>query len=137
MKFVPKERLGDPAQYYAEAQRLHDARHRYVVDLRYAAANDTHILLAMPYYRGGTLHTRLERGFLTVREIVRYGLEILSGLHHVHVKQLVHLDVKPTNVLLDDADTAALADFGLSQRSRAMGWRSCRRRTCRTCRRSA
>jgi serine/threonine protein kinase len=115
MKFIAKAGFGEPSQYYAEAQRLHDARHRHVVDLKYAAANDTHILLAMPYYRGGTLHTLLQSRFLTVREIVRYGLELLSGLHHVHVKQLLHLDVKPTNVLLDDSDTAALADFGLSR----------------------
>lgn len=115
MKYVPKAKIPHAADYFAEARRLHDARHRHVVDLKYACSDETHIYLAMPYYRGGTLHTLIETRFLSVREIVRYGLEFLSGLHHVHVKGLIHLDVKPTNVLLDDADTAALADFGLSR----------------------
>lgn len=115
MKYVPKAKIPQATDYFAEARRLHDARHRHVVDIKYACSDDTHLYLAMPYYRGGTLHTLLETRFLSVREIVRYGLEFLSGLHHVHVKGLVHLDVKPTNVLLDDADTAALADFGLSR----------------------
>ena len=115
MKYVAKAKIPHSADYFAEARRLHDARHRHVVDLKYACSDDTHIYLAMPYYRGGTLHSLIDGRFLTVREVVRYGLEFLSGLHHVHVKGLVHLDVKPTNVLLDDSDTAALADFGLSR----------------------
>jgi eukaryotic-like serine/threonine-protein kinase len=115
MKYVAKAVIPHSADYFAEARRLHDARHRHVVDVKYACSDDTHIYLAMPYYRGGTLHSLIETRFMTVREIVRYGLEFLSGLHHVHVKGLVHLDVKPTNILLDDADTASLADFGLSR----------------------
>jgi serine/threonine protein kinase len=121
MKFVSKAKVPHAADYFAEARRLHDARHRHVVDVKYACSDDTQICLAMPYYRSGTLHTLLDQRYLTVRQIVQYGLEFLSGLHHVHVKGIVHLDVKPTNVLLDDSDTAALADFGLSREVTAHG----------------
>src|SRR5260370_10456812 len=75
----------------------------------------------MAYYRGGTLQRVLDARYLTSREIVRYGIEFLCGLHHVHVRNLLHLDVKPKNVLLDDSDTATLADFGLCRQMDSTG----------------
>jgi serine/threonine protein kinase len=41
--------------------------------------------------------------------------QILQGLHAVHAAQLIHRDVKPHNVLLDDAGNAHLTDFGLAR----------------------
>ena len=115
VKRVPKTNLPNPDQYFAEARRLYDARHKHVVDVRYACQDASYIYLAMPFYREGTLQDLIEQRYLTVREIVRYGIEFLSGLHHVNVRGLVHFDVKPTNVFLDDSHTATLADFGLSR----------------------
>jgi serine/threonine protein kinase len=111
LKQVPKANL--PPNYFEEARNLYYARHRNVVEIKYAGQTDEHVYLAMPYYRGGTLQTLIETRSLSTREIVRYGIDFLSGLHHVHVRKLIHFDVKPSNVLLDDSDTATLADFGL------------------------
>ncbi|MFL5612427.1 MAG: serine/threonine-protein kinase [Gemmatimonadaceae bacterium] len=121
IKKVPKSSLSSVSSYFGEARRLYDSRHRHVAEVKYACEDTDHIYLAMPFYRGGSLESKMDGRHLTVREIVRYGLEFLSGLHHVHVRGLVHLDVKPTNVLLDDADTAALADFGLSREVTSTG----------------
>jgi eukaryotic-like serine/threonine-protein kinase len=113
MKELAKARFPNLTDYFAEARRLYDSRHKHVVDVKYACETADHVHIAMPYYRGGSLQSVLDRRYLTNREIVRYGLEFLSGLHHVHVRGLVHFDIKPTNVLLDDAKS--IADFGLSQ----------------------
>lgn len=121
IKKVPKSKIGTHSEYFAEARRLYDSRHKHVVEVKYACDDADHVYFAMPFYRGGSLHSVMERRYLTTREIVRYGLEFLAGLHHVHVKGLVHFDVKPTNVLLDDSDTAAVADFGLSREVTATG----------------
>ena len=115
MKRVPKTSFPSQTDYFAEARRLYDARHKHIVEVKYSSEDADHIYLAMPFYRAGTLQGLLDRRHLTVGEVIRYGLEFLAGLNHVHVKGLVHLDVKPTNILLDDSDTAALADFGLSR----------------------
>lgn len=115
IKKVSKSKISSSSEYFAEARRLYDARHKHVVEVKYACEDADHVYFAMPYYRGGSLQSLMNRRYLTTREIVRYGLDLLSGLHHVHVKGLVHFDVKPTNVLLDDSDTAAVADFGLSR----------------------
>jgi eukaryotic-like serine/threonine-protein kinase len=119
VKRILKNRL--PPTYFNEARQLYYARHRHVVEIKYACQDDEHVYFAMPYYRGGTLQRLLEARYLSTREIVRYGIEFLSGLHHVHVRGLIHFDVKPTNVLLDDSDTATLADFGLCREMNSKG----------------
>jgi len=52
---------------------------------------------------------------LTVREIIRFATQILSALHHIHSKRLIHFDIKPDNVLLSDRMEGMLSDFGLAK----------------------
>jgi serine/threonine protein kinase len=115
VKQVERAKCATPAEYFEEAKRLYLVRHSNVVDVKYACETPDHIWLAMPHYTEGSLHSLLESRYLTVREIIKLGLDFMAGLHHVHVKRLVHLDVKPTNVLIGSNFTAALADFGASQ----------------------
>lgn len=114
VKRIEKAKMPNPAEYFAEASLLYDARHPNVVEVKYACQDVAHIYLAMPKY-AGSVQALLKQRFLTVREIVRIGLDFLTGLHHVHTKKLVHFDVKPTNILLDGTGRAALADFGLTR----------------------
>ena len=51
----------------------------------------------------------------TVREIVTLGCNILSALHDIHSKGLIHFDVKPDNVLLSERGEGLLSDFGLAK----------------------
>ncbi len=53
---------------------------------------------------------------LPVRTAVRLGLEVLDGLDRLHAAGILHRDLKPFNVMLDDEDRAKLIDFGLSAR---------------------
>ena len=120
-KQVPLASMPDRDAYWAEARRLHDARHRHVVPIKYACETPDYVYLAMPYYPGGSLHARLDTGPMTVREVVRCGLEFLMGLHHAHVRGVIHFDVKPTNIFFDATGAAALADFGLSRKVDGLG----------------
>ena len=120
VKKIPFSNFADVDEYFDEAQMLYESRHPHVVPIRFACRTQGEVCLVMPLYKG-SVHGLLEQRNLTVREIVKYGLGFLSGLHHVHVRGLLHLDVKPSNVLLDAADRAALADFGLSKKVDAQG----------------
>jgi serine/threonine protein kinase len=72
--------------------------------------------LVMPLYRGGSLAARLRaEGRLGVDETVDLAAQIAKGLDALHARAIVHRDVKPSNVLLDGAGVAALADFGLAR----------------------
>jgi serine/threonine protein kinase len=79
-------------------------------------AGDT-VFVAMPLLERGSLSEPLRDRSTwpaphVAADIVR---DVARGLQHLHEHGLVHLDVKPANVLLGDADRPLLADFGLSQ----------------------
>jgi eukaryotic-like serine/threonine-protein kinase len=120
-KKIPVTSIAAKEEYWDEARRLHDARHPHVVPIKYACEQHGFVYLAMPYYSAGSLQRRLNQGAMTVREIVKCGLEFLMGLHHAHVRGIVHFDVKPTNVLFDPSGAASLADFGQSRKVDGLG----------------
>lgn len=87
----------------------------------YLAAVDDIVLLEgqlfikMPYYRRGSLRDRLVDGPLPLEDAVRYGANIVLGMHYVESRKLVHLDLKPENILISDEDDALITDLGLAQ----------------------
>lgn len=63
----------------------------------------------------GTLAERLANGPLPPSEVVRVATDLLEGLARVHDREIVHRDVKPSNVFLRDDGRAVLGDFGIAR----------------------
>ena len=105
----------DAGRFFGEAQALYASSHPNVVQIHYACEDDDCVYVAMPLYRNQSLKDLLRRRFMTVREIISMGCQILAGLQHVHSKGLVHFDVKPDNVLISDRGEGLLSDFGLTR----------------------
>ncbi|HET6371528.1 MAG TPA: serine/threonine-protein kinase, partial [Nitrospiria bacterium] len=77
--------------------------------------------LVMPYIPGVTLRERLERGALSVRDAVTVGRSVLTALEEAHGCGVLHRDVKPSNIIVDEGGPlkrASLIDFGLSRSER-------------------
>jgi tRNA A-37 threonylcarbamoyl transferase component Bud32 len=77
--------------------------------------------VAMPYIvfeyvEGETLKDRIRRmGRLPIPEAVAYAIEIARALQAAHERRIVHRDVKPQNVLIDEEGTAKVTDFGIAR----------------------
>lgn len=114
VKEVERKRVGDPERYFTEARALHASAHPRVVPVRWAGLNDTHICIAMPLMTGGSLAQKICARPLRASEVIRIGQDLCEGVAQVHIARLVHLDIKPSNVLFDTDGRAALTDFGLA-----------------------
>ena len=73
--------------------------------------------LVMPFVPGPSLQERIDRGGpMQVREILRVGMQIASGLAAAHAQGLVHRDIKPANILLEhNVERVRITDFGLAR----------------------
>jgi len=68
----------------------------------------------MEYIEGARLDTWIERAPLAPQETARLGHALALALHEVHRQDVIHLDLKATNVIYRASGEAALIDFGLS-----------------------
>lgn len=73
--------------------------------------------LVMPCIAGPSLQERVDRdGPLAVKEVLRVGMQAALGLAAAHDQGLVHRDVKPSNILLENGvERVKLSDFGLAR----------------------
>jgi len=70
----------------------------------------------MELLEGETVWARIQReGKLPVEEIVRIGVQTATALAHVHVQEIVHRDVKSSNIMLTAGGRAVLMDFGIAR----------------------
>ncbi|KAG2582499.1 hypothetical protein PVAP13_6KG109984 [Panicum virgatum] len=75
-------------------------------------------LLCFEYLRKGSLDRYVSDASCGLEWRTRYQIikEICEGLHNLHINRIVHLDIKPDNILLDDNMAPKIADFGISRR---------------------
>ena len=124
VKKILKSKIINPTDYYEEAKKLYASIHSNVVKVNYGCSDTDHVYIAMPFYKNGSLKSIIASKNLTIREIIRYSIQFLSGLHHIHSKGLIHFDVKPDNILISDSNEAHLSDFGLTKAMNTFGFAS-------------
>jgi formylglycine-generating enzyme required for sulfatase activity/serine/threonine protein kinase len=103
-------------RFLREARAAAAIRHDNVVAI-YAVEEQPIPYLVMEYVAGETLQQKLDRvGPLEVPEVLRLGQQIAAGLAAAHALGLVHRDVKPSNILLENGiERVKISDFGLAR----------------------
>jgi serine/threonine protein kinase len=104
-------------RFIREARAAAAVSHDHVVTIYAVEEDDRLPYLVMQYVDGTSLQERLDRsGPLPLAEILRIGMQTASGLAAAHAQGLVHRDVKPANILLENGvERVKLTDFGLAR----------------------
>lgn len=89
-------------------------QHPHILPLLDSDSTGGVLYFVMPYVEGPTLHQRLRRGTLPLEDALRLGQEVANALSYAHRQDIVHLDIKPGNVLLSNGH-AIVADFGIAR----------------------
>ncbi|HUP47214.1 MAG TPA: protein kinase [Thermoanaerobaculia bacterium] len=102
------------ARFEREGRAISQLSHPHICSLFDLGRHDGTAFLVMEYLEGQTLASRLGRGPLPLRDVIRYGSEIAAALEHAHRRGIIHRDLKPGNIMLT-ATGAKLLDFGLAR----------------------
>jgi len=104
-------------RFQLEARTIARIEHPFVVPLYDYSVPDTDAdeqpFLVMRYMRGGTLADKIAQGRLHSDEVAQITRRIAAALDVAHERNLVHRDLKPGNILLDQNGYSYLSDFGI------------------------
>jgi serine/threonine-protein kinase len=119
IKVMHREIASDSDQlerFRREARAVAQLNHPHVVGVIDAGEDDGTPYIVFEFVEGETLKDRIRRHErLPVTEAVAYAIEIARALGAAHARQIVHRDVKPQNVLIDEEGTAKVTDFGIAR----------------------
>jgi eukaryotic-like serine/threonine-protein kinase len=119
IKLMHRDISSDPDQlerFRREARAVARLNHPNVVTVIDFGQDDGSPYIVLEFVEGETLKQRIKRvGRLPVAEAVAYAIEIGRALSAAHSVRLVHRDVKPQNVLIDQEGRAKVTDFGIAR----------------------
>jgi len=119
LKLLPPDMAARPGvkeRFLQEARTAARLSHPHIVQIYSVDEADDFVFFAMAFVDGGTLGDRIrERGPLSNSEAVRLLREVSWALGHAHLQGVIHRDVKPDNILLDqESGRAMVTDFGIA-----------------------
>ncbi|MFF9476586.1 protein kinase [Streptomyces roseolus] len=113
--FRPDGAAATEERFDGEGRLLARLQHPGLITVYDCGRDDGTPYLVMELVRGTTLRRRIAEGVLAPAEACRIAAALARALAHVHEAGVVHRDVKPANILLDEAGTPRLTDFGISR----------------------
>jgi eukaryotic-like serine/threonine-protein kinase len=103
-------------RFRREARAVAQLSHPHIVGVIDAGEDAHRPYIVFEYIEGETLKQRIRRcGRLPIAEAVAYAVEIARALGAAHARHIVHRDVKPQNVLIDEEGSAKVTDFGIAR----------------------
>ncbi|MGL5019980.1 MAG: protein kinase domain-containing protein [Luteolibacter sp.] len=118
LKVVLPKYAGDAEireRFKREARAMATLEHVGVLPVYQVGEWDGMAFLAMKLARGGTLQARLRQGLPEVREAVGWMIDASEAVHFAHQRGVLHRDLKPGNLLFDEAGAIYVGDFGVAK----------------------
>jgi serine/threonine protein kinase len=118
LKILPRYFASDPqfvGRFEQEAKVLANLLHPYILPVHdYGEANG-YTYIVMPFVESGTLADLLKGGPLLLPQMRRIISQVGDALDYAHSRGVIHRDVKPSNVLIDQRGNCLLTDFGIAK----------------------
>ena len=118
-KFIKCTAPKDRQDVVHEAEIMNTVRHKRLLRLQDFFQTPTEMVLVMELVTGGELFEKVvEDEFISEIEVSNYMKQILEGIQHMHQREILHLDLKPENIMLirPDSRQIKLIDFGLARK---------------------
>lgn len=104
------------AAFDREATVIARLQHQNIVGVYDAGSYEDRQYIVMEYVHGFSLRQLLEtQGRMTEAEAIRYGTQVAGALQYAHSQGVVHCDIKPENILINEGGVAKIADFGVAE----------------------
>jgi len=101
-------------RFLAEIETTANLQHPHILPLFDSGEADTFLFYVMPYVTGETLRDRIDREKqLPVDEALGIATSVASALQHAHDRGVIHRDIKPGNIMLQDGQPV-VGDFGIA-----------------------
>ncbi len=103
-------------RFLREARAVSELKNPHIATLYdYGETEQGHPFLVMEFVRGDTLNDLVLTGGLTVSRALEIVEAVASALDDAHSRGIVHRDVKPSNIMIDDRGQVKVLDFGLAK----------------------
>ena len=104
-------------RFIFEAQHASSLQHHNICTiLEIDETEDGQYFIAMDYYEGETLKSKISREQLRIDEIINIITQIAEGLRKAHEKGIIHRDIKPANIFITKEGVVKILDFGLAKK---------------------
>ena len=118
IKILRGDLTSDPVsviRFQREAHAISSVNHPNIVQVYDVGETDDTYYIVMEYLKGITLKQLIHRrGALEPKEAVGLMIQLSLGLQEAHLKNVIHRDIKPQNILIEDDGTVKLTDFGIA-----------------------
>lgn len=104
------------ARFLREARAISELSNPHIATLYdYGETSDGHPFLVMELVQGHTLATMMRKGELTLPLALQIIEDVASALTEAHARGIVHRDIKPQNIMVNDRGQVKVLDFGLAK----------------------
>ena len=102
-------------KFLKEAKHIAKLDHPNIIRIIDVFDENSTSYYVMEYIEGGSLSNKLGPTGLSMSDATRYILQVAKALKYVHKQNIAHLDIKPSNIMLNGNDEIVLIDFGVSK----------------------
>ena len=102
-------------KFIKEAETISELRNHHIITIHDVFEENGTAYYVMEYLDEGCLSDRIPADGMAESEALTYIRQIADALSYIHQNKILHLDIKPSNILFRKADEAVLIDFGISK----------------------